>query len=86
MKGNSVIIQPLCYASAEVKCKLKVLTLLTRKTAVVCSTGCIKLYIRKDFFSEKGARYWNRLPRKVVEPPFLGVFKRKIDVALSDMV
>ena len=42
--------------------------------------------IRKDFFSESVVRYWNRLPRVMVDSPFLEVFKKSVDVALSVMV
>ena len=42
--------------------------------------------IRKNLFSERVVKYWNRLPREVLKSLSTEVFKKHVDVALMDMV
>ena len=45
-----------------------------------------RLDFRKYFFFEDVVRCWNGLPGEVVDFPSLDTFKKRVGVALSDMV
>ena len=42
--------------------------------------------MRKNLFTERAVRRWNRLSREVVESPSLEAFKKRVDGAPWDMV
>lgn len=48
--------------------------------------GRFRLDIRKRFFTVKVERYWNRLPRRVVDFPSLEVFKARLAGSLSNLM
>ncbi|KFP95231.1 hypothetical protein N329_07654, partial [Haliaeetus albicilla] len=48
--------------------------------------GRFRLDLRKNFFTMRVVRHWNRLPREAVGAPSLEVFKARLDGALSNLV
>ena len=46
-----------------------------------------RLDIRRNFFTQRVVRHWNRLPKEeVVDSPSLEAFKARLDVALGSLV
>ena len=47
--------------------------------------GRFRLDIRKHFFTKRGIKHWNSLPREAADAPSLSVFNRYLDEALNNM-
>ncbi|KFV90429.1 hypothetical protein N326_03248, partial [Eurypyga helias] len=48
--------------------------------------GRFRLDIRKEFFTERVVRHWNKLLKEAANAPSLAVFKARLDEALSNLV
>jgi len=48
--------------------------------------GRFRLDVRKIFFTMRVLKPWHRLPREVVDAPFLGAFKVRLDGALGNLI
>jgi len=44
------------------------------------------LDIRRNFFTQRVVKHWNRLPKEAVDAPSLEAFKARLDVALGSLV
>ncbi|GAB0209302.1 triadin [Grus japonensis] len=58
----------------------------TRGNGLNLKEGQFRLDGRKKFFTVRVVRYWNRLPREVVDAPSLEMFKTRLDEALGNVV
>ena len=57
----------------------------TRNNGLKHKEGKFRLDIRRKFFNVRVVRYWNGLPKEVVNAPSLAMFKARLNRALSNL-
>ena len=88
LSGNLVVLYTHlkgCCSEVSVCLFFQVTSDMTRRNDLL-SQGRFKLDNRKNVFTKRVIKHWNRLPREVVVSPSLEVFKRCVDVVHRDMV
>jgi len=58
----------------------------TREDCFEVKEGRFRLDIQKKFFNSRVVKPWQRLPREVVDAPFLETFQARLDGALSNLI
>ena len=58
----------------------------TRGNGFKLRQGKFRLDIRRKFLTQRVVTHWNRLPKEVVDAPYLEAFKARVGVALGSLV
>ncbi|KFQ51705.1 hypothetical protein N334_04032, partial [Pelecanus crispus] len=58
----------------------------TRNNGFKLKEDRFRLDIKKEFFTMRVVKHWNRLPREIVEAPSLATFKVRLEGTLSNLI